>query len=190
MGSKSMQIDVRPTAEGTFDEIVAKNAEMVHLEMLSPESLYIGIYGGGDRMVQVWVNAVAALSVEHSAEGVEAGPYPVAEAYTRKPTEQAIVETLTEDQLTRLREHALCLACKDGNAFDGLIDQYLPDAYDNLWRNGRVGERDDLPMLYPASASDHWHAFLTPEHPQYADMSDSRRADLIIAFAEWNKAAV
>lgn len=190
MGTKKMQLELRPADNGEFDELVAKNVEMVHLETLTDQSLYIGIYGGaGEQMIQVWVNADKPLRIEQSSDGVEVMGQPVSAMHVRMPTESEIIGALTTDQLVRLREHAMCLACKDGNAFDGLIDQYLPDAYENLWRNSRVGERDGLPMIYPASAGDHWYAFITPEHPSHSDMDDARRAELVAAFTLWNGSA-
>ena len=61
--------------------------------------------------------------------------------------EETIVTALSFAQLSRLREHALALACLDGNAFPQLIDQYLPEAYANLWQNSHLR---GLPDLYEA----------------------------------------
>jgi hypothetical protein len=85
-------------------------------------------------------------------------------------------------QLDMLMQHAFCLACLDGNAFEGLIDQYLPEAYANLWANSQL-DTVALPLLYPSTASDAWRAALSRDHPQYGDMDEARRAELLDQFA-------
>lgn len=76
-------------------------------------------------------------------------------------TNEQLVDALTSEQLKALKQHALCLACLAGNAFPDLIDQYLVDAYNNLWQNGWL---DDgrytgirIVNIYPQTASEHWH---------------------------------
>lgn len=183
--SKLMTVEDRRGGNGEFDELVINNVGMVHVEMMDEQHAYLGFYNG-KHMVQMWIGSDGKLSIEHDEDGRRPAPYPAGSVQVRMPTEEEIIAALSPEQLERMREHALCLACHDGNAFDGLIDQYLPDAYQNLWRNGRVGDGEGLPMIYPARAADHWHAFLSPDHVQYRDMTVERRLELVQAFAAWN----
>lgn len=48
----------------------------------------------------------------------------------------AIKRAATEAEWARLMEHALCFACLDGNAFDEVVEQYVPEAHENLRVNG------------------------------------------------------
>lgn len=85
-----------------------------------------------------------------------------------------IKEAFTPEQMARLMEHALAWACHDGNAFEGLIEQYLPEAYNNLWNGGSL---NDFPNLYPCNNSDHWYMQMDEKdrHPQYDNMPEMRR---------------
>lgn len=72
-------------------------------------------------------------------------------------TEAELKAKLTSEQIATLRLQATVLACLAGNAFDGLIDQYMVDAYNIQWRNGHL--RNDratdptlLPNIYPKTA--------------------------------------
>lgn len=96
---------------------------------------------------------------------------------------EIIRESLTSVQWDVIMQHALCLACLDGNAFPALIDQYTPEAYANLWSNSSLPmDGVDLPLLYPATASDAGMASLMPSHPQYGEMDQDVRNRILDQF--------
>ena len=56
-------------------------------------------------------------------------------------------ESFTELEKYILFPHALTLACLDGNAFSEMINQYMPEAYENLKSNSwleRLGLKDHI----------------------------------------------
>jgi len=65
-------------------------------------------------------------------------------------------ERLTYREFEFLFEHATCLACLQGNAFDDSIDQYCLQAYVNLWSNGYVGKNHNIPNLYQVTAAEYY----------------------------------
>lgn len=78
---------------------------------------------------------------------------------------KVIGEKLTSEQLTVLRHHAKAFACLDGNAFGPQTEyQYIDIAYANLWSNDAL---DDIPNLYPATASEMHVAIAGPGSPNY-----------------------
>ena len=95
-------------------------------------------------------------------------------------TEAELKAKLNSEQVAILRQQATVLACLAGNSFEGLIDQYMVDAYNVQWRNGhlqsdRSSDPSLLPNLYPSTAfqdSDAWmrqcyiREGLDPEDPQ------------------------
>jgi hypothetical protein len=77
-------------------------------------------------------------------------------------TEEQLKKELPLGELNALRQHALCLACLQGNSFYDLIDQYLVDAYNNLWSNSSLDDGNYFGIrirnLYPMTAGQHWDA--------------------------------
>lgn len=69
--------------------------------------------------------------------------------------EQLKVE-LTHEEYRTLKQHALCLACLAGNAFASVVEQYMIDAYNNLWWNDLLGNNTNqfiaIKNIYPMSA--------------------------------------
>lgn len=104
--------------------------------------------------------------------------------------ERFIKERLTKRQIEILRHHALAFACLDGNSFPGLIDQYMGEAYANLWNNGSYRD-EGLPLLYPCDAADGWWARLPVNHPQYEQYepeygrTQERREELLRLMKSW-----
>ena len=96
---------------------------------------------------------------------------------------EVIRQSLSPTQWGVIMHHALCLACLDGNAFPGAIDQYTPEAYANLWSNSSLPmDGVNLPLLYPATASDAGMASLSPSHPQYGEMDQEVRNRILDQF--------
>lgn len=61
--------------------------------------------------------------------------------FVRQPSDGALaISTIkaaaTDAEWVRLMEHATCLACLDGNAFEATIESYVSDAYENMRANG------------------------------------------------------
>lgn len=50
-------IEFRPDHKARFDEIVARNPDMVHVETMSKSSCYIGFYWDDGRYCQFWIHA-------------------------------------------------------------------------------------------------------------------------------------
>jgi len=71
-------------------------------------------------------------------------------------TVDEIKKKLTKKQFKTLIQHATCLACIDGNAFDFCIEQYCFDAYINLWQNSHVGDEYDLPNIFSVTAAQYY----------------------------------
>lgn len=90
-------------------------------------------------------------------------------------------DRLSQGEKDILMQHALAHACLDGNAFSPLIDQYVPEAYYNLWANSAL-DIAGLPDLYPSSCGDAWLAALPPSHHQYTNMDAERRTLLLDQF--------
>lgn len=87
-----------------------------------------------------------------------------------------IKANVTPEVYNRLLDMALLLAARDGNNFPGLIEQYLPDAYSDLWYSGVRTFCDGtlLPQLYPMSAGDCWQLRIDTDHPQ-AEKDQTKR---------------
>lgn len=74
-------------------------------------------------------------------------------------TVEDLKRRLSWEHLAVLMQHALCLACLHGNAFGSeTVEQYLPDAYNNLWGNSAVGGGGELPNLYMETAAQYYSA--------------------------------
>lgn len=87
------------------------------------------------------------------------------------------------DQWGILMQHALCLACLDGNSFPDCIEQYVPEAYANLWANSALPMQGvNLPLLYPETAADAGMAGLSPSHAQYGEMDQETRNRILDQF--------
>lgn len=65
--------------------------------------------------------------------------YHIRKPVNGRPTIAQIKAACTDTQWSRLMDHALCLACLDGNAFPDLVEQYVPEAWVNLMWNGWTG---------------------------------------------------
>lgn len=79
-------------------------------------------------------------------------------------TAQDLKNRLNGEQYALLFEHATCLACLQGNAFDQSIEQYCLEAYVNLWQNSHVGDRYNLPNLYPVMAAEYYSKRTMTKH--------------------------
>lgn len=79
-------------------------------------------------------------------------------------TLQDLENRLNGEQYALLFEHATCLACLQGNAFDQSIEQYCLEAYVNLWQNSHVGGTDVFPNLYPVTAAEYYREKETAKH--------------------------
>jgi len=76
----SSDIEIRPDETGAPDDIVAREAEAVHLERMGPETWWLGVYMPDGRRLVVWLQGrrnydhdVDDVVVEATAE-VEPGP--------------------------------------------------------------------------------------------------------------------
>jgi len=94
---------------------------------------------------------------------------------------ELIRSKLSEEQWAKLWQHAIALACLDGNAYLDVIERYVPDAYDNLWSNSAL-DMLGLPNLHPYDATDAAYASMSPSHPQYEEMEAARRNDILDRF--------
>lgn len=71
---EGMTVEFRPDSKGRFDEIVIAKPDMVHFEMMTKGSLYIGHYGPGDQILQVWVHAEKGKLVVYHETNCKAPP--------------------------------------------------------------------------------------------------------------------
>lgn len=59
-------IEFRPDSKGKFDELVARFADgMIHAEMMTDKSLYVGLYWDDGRTCQWWISADKKLRHHH-----------------------------------------------------------------------------------------------------------------------------
>jgi len=59
-------VEVRPREDGRFDELVFRNIETVHFEMMDENHLWIGVYHNGDKETyHVNVSAKGKLKINH-----------------------------------------------------------------------------------------------------------------------------
>lgn len=59
-------VEERPNPDGSFDELVFKNVNTVHFEMMDDNQLWIGIYHNGDNQgYHVNVGARGKLRINH-----------------------------------------------------------------------------------------------------------------------------
>ena len=72
-------VELRPAADGTFDEILATFADgKVHVETLDDKSVYIGIYKGEGPQthgLQLWINSNGVLRYSHAAMSPAPAPH-------------------------------------------------------------------------------------------------------------------
>ena len=65
------KVELRPDEDGKFDELILRDGQdcIVHAEMMSDKSLWIGIYPRGEkqRRVCLWIRSNGKLKV-HAAE--------------------------------------------------------------------------------------------------------------------------
>jgi hypothetical protein len=89
---------------------------------------------------------------------------------------------LNEAQWGVIMQHAICFACLDGNSYPEVIEQYIPDAYSNLWMNSGGLDLTGLPNLYPCDVIEAGMASMMPSHPQYNEMDADRRKEILDEF--------
>lgn len=66
MMRESDWIEFRPDDKGKFDELVARFADgLVHVETMSPGSVYIGLTWDDGRICQLWISSGKPLSFHH-----------------------------------------------------------------------------------------------------------------------------
>ena len=87
-----------------------------------------------DAYYDAWLKAFG--EARKVARAVRDHGYYVREPEGGFPTAEQVRSQCDDAQWSRVLEHALCLACLDGNAFPDLVEQYVPEAWVNLDANG------------------------------------------------------
>jgi hypothetical protein len=108
--------------------------------------------------------------------------YPRPTSYFGNLPVEVIRGSLSAEHWARLFQHAICLACLDGNSYPEVLEQYVPDAYTNLWMNSGGLDLTNLPNLYPCDVVEAGMASLMPSHPQYGEMTSERRNEILDLF--------
>lgn len=81
-------LELRPDHKGNFDELVARFEDgMVHAEMMTSGSIYIGLYWDDGRYCQTWISSKKRLKV-HSEHGTGKPPRFTAQGVDTRPEDE------------------------------------------------------------------------------------------------------
>jgi hypothetical protein len=84
--SREQHLEIRPDSQGEFDEIVARFADgMVHAEMMSDKSCYVGFYWDDGRYCQWWFGTNRGKLWNNHEDGIGDPPRYTAHGIDTKP---------------------------------------------------------------------------------------------------------